>query len=113
MKIVISARDNRIISTGFFVVPRSLNARNANICAQVGYRDLYSCSHNSGVDPDFLSHFKLFYDLSDTDMIYQEASAHEYSIQRRIFNYTPKLLRELLTLGRKTNVHIAAQPIIQ
>ena len=80
MKIVISARDNRIISTGFFVVPRSLNARNANICAQVGYRDLYSCSHNSGVDPDSLSHFKLFYDLSDTDMIYQEASAHDSCI---------------------------------
>jgi hypothetical protein len=27
MKIVISARDNRIISTGFFVVPRSLARR--------------------------------------------------------------------------------------
>ena len=37
-------------------------------------------SHNNGVDPDSLSISKLFYDLSDTDMIYQEARAYDYCI---------------------------------
>jgi hypothetical protein len=66
--------------TGFFVVSDKLNASAATACVHVGYRNLYSCGPNSRVDPDSISVFKLFYDLSDTDMIYQEARNYDYCI---------------------------------
>jgi hypothetical protein len=91
----IPLKNDSVVDAGFFVVPRSLNASNANICVHVGYRNLYSCSHNSGVDLDSLSHSKLFYDLSDTDMIYQEARAYDYCIHDHPEDDLPWCVRQV------------------
>jgi hypothetical protein len=76
----IPLKNDSVIDTGFFVVSDKLNASAATACVHVGYRNLYSCGPNSRVDPDSISVFKLFYDLSDTDMIYQEARNYDYCI---------------------------------
>ena len=57
---LIPQANDSMIDAGFFVAPSSLNMSNANICVHVGYRNLYSCSHNSGVDPDSLSRSNIF-----------------------------------------------------
>jgi hypothetical protein len=91
----IPLKNDSVIDAGFFAVPRSLNESDANICVHVGYRNLYSCSHNNGVDPDSLSISKLFYDLSDTDMIYQEARAYDYCIHDHPEDDLPWCVRQV------------------
>jgi len=74
----IPLKNDSVVDAGFFVVSDKLNASDATACVHVGYRNLYFCSHSDrgGTEPMFYT--KLFYDLSDTDMIYQEARAYDY-----------------------------------
>ena len=74
----IPLKNDSVVDAGFFVVPRSLNESDANICVQVGYRNLYSCDHNGGFDPYSVSYPKLFYDMRND--IYNVARAYDYCI---------------------------------
>jgi hypothetical protein len=74
----IPLKNDSVIDTGFFLVPYSFNASNANICVQAGYHNLYSCERIQGFDPYSASYPKLFYDMRED--IYDLARAYDYCI---------------------------------
>jgi len=70
--------NDSVVDAGFFVVSEKLNASNANICVQVGYRNMYSCNGIEGFDPYSVSYPKLFYEMRNG--IYNLARAYDYCI---------------------------------
>jgi hypothetical protein len=77
-QIEIPLANDSVVDAGFFVVSDKLNASNANICVQVGYRNMYSCNGSGGFDPYSVSYPKLFYEMRNG--IYNLARAYDYCI---------------------------------